>query len=232
MKVWFASPTYGHVEPGCVSATRVAIMSASKHGIEWAGDISPDRMGYSDARNFVLETVTTQATQADGVFWQDSDIRPRSDSIQRLLHTAEKYGFDFLTGVYHHRRGGYRPCFYGWDEAANGFRINLIYEPDQIKPIAGCGFGFVYTSMKLIKAIEALPSFDPDRGKWFPDKRWGDVSEDLGFCLKAREAGFQLYCDSGIQVGHMGETEVITREAYLEGLSKLGLTPKAQVDAR
>lgn len=236
MKVWLASPTYGHVDPGCVSTIRVAVMSAAKHGTDWVGDLSPDRLGYSDARNFVLERVTECGVETDGVMWVDSDIRPRSDSIQRLLHTAEKYGFDFLTGVYHQRRGGYRPCFHMWDDQADsgrgGFRINLIYELDQIKEIGGSGFGFVYTSMRLIQAIQALPSFDPDRGKWFPDKRWGNVSEDLGFCLKARETGTKLMVDTGIQVGHLGETDVITREVYLQGIQVHGKTPALQVHAR
>ena len=222
MKALFASPTYGSVDAKCVSFIRLATMSAAKHGTEWVGDISPDRLGYSDARNFVLEFLAKDPSLADGIVWVDSDIVPASDSIQRLTTTAEKYGFDFLSGVYHQRRGGYRPCFFAWDEQSQGFRINRIYEMDQIKEVGACGFGFCWTSTKMIMAIKALPHFDPDHGSWFPDKRHGDLSEDLGFCLQAREAGFKLYVDSGIQVGHLGEAEVITRETYLQAISGLG----------
>jgi GT2 family glycosyltransferase len=219
MKVLLASPTYGPVNPLCVQAIRGAVMVAGNAGILWAGEASADRMSYTDARNYTAQILMDDfPAETDGVMWVDSDIRPQPDSILKLLRTAEHNSFDFLSGVYHQRRGEYRPCFYGWDERCKGYRQNLMYEEDTIVKAGSCGFGFVYTSRRMFRDIEMLPKFSRDRGGWFPDHHYGDVGEDMGFCLYARDAGYTLYVHTGIQVDHEGETRWINRQSYLTKL--------------
>ena len=58
------------------------------------------------------------------------------------------------------------------------------------------------------------PEFEPLSG-WFADKRdFGGFSEDLTFCYLAMRSGVQLYAHTGIQLGHCGDPEVVTRETY------------------
>lgn len=228
MKVLLASPTYGPVDPVCAQALRGAVMVAANAGIAWAGEASADRMSYTDARNYTAQILMDDfPVDTDGVMWVDSDIRPKPDSIALLLHTARHNSFDFLSGVYHQRRGEYRPCFYAWDDRTKGYRQNLVYEPDTIVRAGSCGFGFVYTSRKLIAAIAQLPRFSRDRGGWFPDHHYGDVGEDMGFCLYATEAGFPLYVHTGIQVDHQGETQWINRDTYMAKLMEKTLAKQA-----
>ena len=42
------------------------------------------------------------------------------------------------------------------------------------------------------------------------------VSEDLTFCLRARDAGYKLWCDGRIRCGHIGTIEY--NEAMFEGV--------------
>lgn len=219
MKVLLASPTYGPVDPHCTSALRAALMTAARHGVEWMGDLSPDRMKFTDARNFCADILATEPTLADGIMWVDSDIDCPPDSIIRLLDAAQSLHSDFYSGVYHQRAGNYLPVFYA-HVGDDKYKQCEIYEPFKITEEGACGFGFVWTSTRLIKAIEALPEFDRDRGGWFPDHRYSGTSEDLGFCTLARHAGFQLHVDSGIQVGHMGTVEFITRDHCVRALAK------------
>lgn len=54
------------------------------------------------------------------------------------------------------------------------------------------------------EVLEATRSWaDEDKvttGKWF---EYGEVSEDVLFCAKARECGFKLYADLGARLGHI-----------------------------
>jgi len=186
-------------------------------------DVSPDRFGYSAARNTsVKETLAVNAKEnhIDGIMWVDSDIIAESDSIFKLLCTAKRYGLDFVSGIYHQREGDYQPCIYNWGRDKNGdigFLICDGYPEKAVAPQSGCGFGFVYTSVKLLQDIQKLKHFDMDEGGWFPDHRdskgWG---EDLAFCRFAMDAGYQLYIDTGVLVGHMGGGKAITREDFLK----------------
>lgn len=215
MRVVLTSPTYGMREPKPSSALMVAVMTAGNRGTRWLGDVSPDRMSFADARNHVAEFVTDHlADEADGVVWVDSDIVPAPDSIHRLLTTVEQGGYDFLSGVYHARNGEHRPVFYNVDERGK-LRQGVFYEMDKIVEVGAAGFGFVYTSTRLLLAIKALPK-PTERTGWF---HYGEISEDLYFCQLARQAGFKLYVDTGIQVGHQGAAVTVTRDTYLAALA-------------
>jgi len=45
-------------------------------------------------------------------------------------------------------------------------------------------------------------------GPWFWPDETGD-GEDITFCLKARAAGFRVYCDGRAQVGHLQTAPVM-----------------------
>lgn len=216
MRVMLASPTYGTVDPMCRRALHAAIMTAANHGTSWMGDLSQDRMSYSATRNKAVEILMDDPSMADGIMWVDSDILPRADSIWRLLGMAEKKGFDFLSGVYHTRLGEHKPVFYSYNEERDGFTQCEMYEVGVVKREGGCGFGFVWTSLNMLQKMAKHPLFSLDRGSWFPDHQYSGHSEDLGFCRLAWKAGIPLYVDTGIQVGHMGDANFITRDNHLQ----------------
>lgn len=223
LRVVLSSPTYGMREPKPAAALMTAAFSCGNHGTKWVGAVCPDRMSFADSRNHVAEFVTENLQgEIDGVVWVDSDIVPRPDSIQRLLTTVETGPYDFLSGVYHARCGEHRPVFYHAD-AEGKLRQAVFYEMDKIVEVGAAGFGFVYTSLALLNAIKALPK-PTARDGWF---HYGEVSEDLYFCQLARQAGYKLYVDTGIQVGHLGDAAIVTRETYLAALTtRAGALPK------
>lgn len=212
-----AVPTYGPVDPKYSIAVRAAMMSASNRGLRWSGDASPDRMDFATARN----TVAQQAmdADADGVIWVDSDIEPEPLSIARLVNSAKD--LDFVTGVYHKRGWPHEPVMYHYNPDLKRFFVIEGYPENSFLKIGGCGFGFVWTSTKMIRAIAEHKDFSKKRG-WFPDDRHsGGFGEDMSFCYAANNAGFNLFVDTGIQVGHDG----IWRKDYLkawEEVKKMG----------
>lgn len=209
LRAILVSPTYGNVDPQCARNLRVAMMSAATQGLHWTGDASPDRMPYGFARNVAAATLRNHPDAADGIMWVDSDIVCPADSITRLLTAVKTHSLDFVTGVYHIRKPPYLPVLYKWDDTPKMYLQCLDYPQQQIISIDACGFGFVYTSSRLINAMADSPHFSSSEG-WFPDRRdVGGFGEDISFCDIAKKCGFQLYVDTGVQVGHTGDPAVI-----------------------
>ena len=125
------------------------------------------------------------------------------------------------TGVYYQREGAHNPVVYHYNKKKKSFQPAEEFPDHVFAPIDGCGFGFVWTSWKLIDAIARHKDFDPQDG-WFPDTRdAGGFGEDLSFCAKAMACGIQLYVDTGIRIGHVSSPEVIYREDFLAAKEKL-----------
>lgn len=187
-----ACPTYGPLDPQAVVSQRCAIMHAAEHGHTWIGDSSPDRMGWTVARNKIVEGVIQ--TEADYVCWVDSDVILPPFAFTELLRTQH----DFVTGIYHQRHPPHYPLIAHYNQDRDTFAWYVEWPQNVIAPIDGCGFGCVVTSTKLLKAL------DPP---WFHYEKF---SEDFDFCRKAARAGFQLYVHTGVQCGHLQDPRPAT----------------------
>lgn len=145
----------------------------------------------------------------DNVLWLDSDMLFPPYTLTKL----EAYGMDMVTGLYVKRHEPVEPVLYEKIEeperGADGKLVANIaaymdYPLDSFFPVAGCGFGCVLTSTKLLKHVwdEFGPAFTP-----YP---W--ASEDISFCHRVNQLGYQIYCDSSVSCGHIGQF------IYTEGL--------------
>lgn len=190
MRLALAVPTYGPIDPHIDKHLRAAIMTASNHGIQWAGDVSTIRVGWVDARNGAVDAAIEAG--ADGIFWMDDDILLPPQAIVQLV----SYEKDFTSGVY------YQKFFPHWPLCAmfNGKKFAWfrdLPEDNKIFEVDGIGFGCAFTSMKLLKALKE---------KYEKPFAWGDTkgefSEDFTFCLRAGELGMKPWVDTGIKCGH------------------------------
>jgi hypothetical protein len=194
MKLIFASPTYGQVDPQALKSQRIAIMHSSRNGHLWEGDASPDKMKFDVARNAVAREACE--SDADAVFWCDSDVILPADAITRLA-SAEK---DFITGIYFQRKGEHYPLIARY--TGTSFQWYGKWEKDVLMPIDGCGFGCVMTSVKMLRSIDH---------EWFSYEQY---SEDFDFCRKADSKGYQLWADTGVLCGHLSDPAPVTFETF------------------
>jgi hypothetical protein len=195
VKLLFACPSYGPLDPIAVRSQRAAIMHAAVHGgVTWVGDLSPDRVKFDASRNTVVAGVLAQAGEADAVFWCDSDVVLPVDAISRLV-LEEK---DFITGIYFQRYPPHFPLIAHFDEASHSFNWFVEWPENVVAPIDGCGFGCVLTSTALLRALEP---------PWFAFEKY---SEDFDFCLKAARAGFHLHAHTGVLCGHLADPKPVT----------------------
>jgi len=202
LKLILAVPTYAHVDPAAARSLRSAMMHATKYGHTWLGDASPDREGFAHARNHVCKDVL-EAEDKDpdfykdaAIMWVDSDIILPVDAITTLAHR----GKDFICGIYFQRGDDHWPLVAHFN--GKSFQWIVHWEDKVIMPVDGCGFGCVLTSLKLLRAVKQ-PAF-----------KYEAFSEDFAFCINAKQAGYQLYCDTSILCGHLDDPRPVTIDTY------------------
>jgi len=175
-----------------------------------------------DSRNLI----TLQAIEQnfDRVMWFDSDMMFTPLTMRMLAYdldgqsvmgdsNASRFpGCDMVTGLYFKRRPPHTPVILRTLEEPERDQSGRLvkhtddyinYPKNQLFPVRGCGMGCCMTSVKLLKHVweKFGPAFTP-----FP---W--AGEDISFCHRVNQLGYQIWCDSRIICGHIG-TVVYTEE--------------------
>lgn len=147
--------------------------------------------------------------EADYILWLDSDMVFPSGILKHMLAEIEKLGDDaILSGAYFRRVAPFTPVLYDKleidpEKGATWAETTAI--PEDIFEVAGCGFGCVLMPTSAVADVSAKyrDLFSPILG----------TGEDLSFCWRARQAGYKIYCDPRMELGHVGHT-VITKHAW------------------
>lgn len=180
-----------------------------------------------DSRNLI--SLNAIENGYDRVMWLDSDMmfmpntmRMLSDDLDGKSTMGDEsitdfHGCDMVTGVYYKRHGTHDPVLYQIldepvrrDDGRLEKQITTYkdYPKNSLFRIGGCGFGCCMTSTKLLKEVwdKFGPAFAP-----YP---W--AGEDLSFCHRVNQLGYDIWCDSRVQCGHIG-TFVYTEESMKRG---------------
>ena len=153
-----------------------------------------------DARNQLAEI--SENGNYDRVLWVDSDMVFDPDLAERF-HADLDEGAEFVSALCFTRKAPILPTIYSRvakklpdGTLAQDLQSYRDYPRDAVFEIAGSGFGACMVTADLIKRVRAAfgQPFTPVPG----------FGEDLSFCLKARELGAALLCDSRIRPSHAG----------------------------
>ena len=170
-------------------------MISLRKGAETEIAVSCSSLIYS-ARNMLAKKAVEGGF--DRVLWLDSDMQFKPDLLERLSAHLDR-GLEYVSIMYYTRKSPVKPCILQKLELVekDGEYIPVAQAvgdyPDGLFRIAGGGFGGVLMTTDLIKRCGPLP--------FFPMNGFG---EDYTFCMKAREAGAELWCDGSIVAGHLG----------------------------
>ena len=145
------------------------------------------------------------------------------------LHTLFKHDVDICTGLCFARKGDHNPCIYKdinyQNPSKTGNNENITVEDNidrEFFEIKACGMAFC-----LIKTSVLLDIRNKNDGELF---RYIDTfGEDLSFCIRAIKAGYKIYCDTTIPIGHVGEY-VFTKRDWLMTLATKEAMKKAEND--
>lgn len=217
-KVAFMCPCAQVVHPKVFQSALAMVSHASSHGAEITQVGVTERTLIHTARNQLA--LGFKATDCEWGFWMDSDMTFPADTITRLLETAKKKDAKFVTGVYYQRLGQHLPVLWrknpimtdgtpapqlkGVHPDSREAYLHHFILPSGTQPVKAdvCGFGCVLMHRDLVEKIE-YPYF-----KTISD----DCSEDFYFCVKAKEAGFQLWADPSLKIFHEGNPQWVGKD--------------------
>ena len=149
------------------------------------------------------------------VMFIDSDMTFPSDTLNRLIERDK----EVVTCICFGRVFPFAPCAYTRVRKGNkkksGTRIPIEVKNDMpdLFQVDGCG-----SAMILIKT-EVFKRMLDEIGEWYEPK-W-NLGEDLAFTERLKALNIPIWCDSTIQIGHIGQI-VCGRETYLSAKSQKG----------
>lgn len=139
------------------------------------------------------------------IFWIDSDIEWEPKDFFKLYDSE----LDVVSGAYLLADGVTTTIQLGGGRGGLS-REDAIAMVDTIK-VQSVGFGFVAMSSGVFEGIQRpwfahlAQGFTNDRGEQLYDS----LGEDISWCIRAAEAGFDIYFDPTVLVTHM-KTQKIT----------------------
>lgn len=221
MKIFIAIPT---METVPVQFLGSMLQLQRKYEVKFG--IETGSLVYNARNNLARQAV---AAEADWVLWLDSDMVFNPDLLDRMLEVCEKNDISFLTALCFRRKPPYTPClFERLDQRKDGKGASytaLMSVPEGLFQIEGCGFAGVLMSTDVLISVAAQfegQMFDPMKG----------FGEDVAFCWRARQCGYEIWCDSSIEMGHVGSC-VVTRgyfEAYNGGVTDVSESETGEED--
>jgi len=177
------------------------------NGLEFEFGQHPGSIYVADNRN-------DQCYGPDGLdAWPDAFLFVDSDMEFTLadIHALAARNVEICCGAYCFKEtpmaefivaGMWLPDYPGISSRMPGFRSSVTHG---CFPVDWSGFGFALVSKAALQKMP-FPWFHhpvmpvPPGAGPFPQKA---VGEDIGFCLRAREAGIKVYLDADVRIGHI-----------------------------
>lgn len=205
MRLLIAIPTLDFVHVKFMECLLKLTRQLDEGGIPYEVKIISGTLVYLAREELVSYALGYEFTH---VLWLDSDMVFNEDLFDDLHDTGKK----FVTGIFHARRPGHQSCIfrsltpperYRWDEYPS--------VPFQIK---GCGMASTLVATEILKAVR------DKLGTCFTPAY--NLGEDLAFCRRADELGYEIWCEPCQRVGHIGHLVIYPEDEgrYLEGIKR------------
>jgi len=176
-------------------------MSSQKASTHWAIQPVP-RMITHEARNALAkQAIDCGYTHLAMI---DSDHTFDKDVIHRLLLYQKG-----IIGVRAYRRiSPHYPCIFVNDTNLPDTEA-MVYADAANRGVMvadAIGFGIVLISVEVLKKLT------------YPYFYFNKTGEDFNFCRDARKAGFKIFVDTDIEIGHV-TTKIVRQKDYLDDLN-------------
>ena len=150
---------------------------------------------------------------SDYLFMVDDDMMAPPDLFYKLV----AHNKDIVAALAFTRNPDHKPVIYesieGYDKSTRQryglTRFALNYPKNKLVECDAVGFGAVLIKAEVFKKVPK---------PWFFGM--SQTGEDITICVKARKAGFRVWMDTSIKLGHLGDPTIITEE-YSEMWNKL-----------
>lgn len=135
------------------------------------------------------------------VLWLDSDM-VFSDAI---LEDLQFSGKPFVSGIAHGRRSPFLSCLFKDIRLDSLTRWTLEEYPRNTFQVAGCGFACVLIRTEILRVV-----MQQNGTAFTPLPSYG---EDLSFCRRAAELGYEIWAEPTVRLGHVGHLTIWPEDA-------------------
>ena len=192
MKLLIAIPTHDYMNVQFVESLTKLIRKLDQDGVDFDISYQSGTLVYVGRDRLAHRAIDKKYTH---VLWLDADMVFNDTLLDDLMEC----GKPFVTGIAHGRRAPFASCIFTkiWASAERWHDWNYPTSPFKI---AGCGFACVLIETRILKAV-----MDAHGSCFFPMRELG---EDLTFCKRAGDLGFEIWAEPTAKLGHVGHLVV------------------------
>jgi GT2 family glycosyltransferase len=153
----------------------------------------------SRARNMIVQNYL-DLCDAEYLFMVDTDMVFGANAVERLLeHQLPIVSGLCLTGEEQPRPSMYKQIA----DVGKIFQAVTAWDTDELISVDAVGSACTLIHREVFERIRTqIPN---KAAHWYQEVQRGSelVGEDFTFCMRAREVGFKIFCDTAVQVGHI-----------------------------
>ena len=204
MKLLIAVPTYDYIHYKFVECLTTFLRRLDSDGVDYELALQGGTLVYVGRDKLAKRAIDGGFTHT---LWIDSDMIFTEDLLDDLVFC----GKPFVSGIAHSRRSPHVSCLFEqiWPMVD---RWEGHEYPSSAFKVGGCGFGCVLLRTDVIRAV-----WTANGTAFFPMRELG---EDLAFCKRATDLGFEIWAEPSVWLGHIGHVTIYPeyQEAYGKGI--------------
>lgn len=187
MNLLIAIPALDQMQTGFVRCLIELVQKLQSDKVRFTVDICSGTLVHAARDKLACKAINEGFTH---VLWLDSDMVFSPELLEDLQFSGKK----FVSGIAHSRRPPYVGCLFK-DLEINRLNRFETYPQDTFR-VAGCGFACVLIDVEILRAVMIHY-----KTCFCPLPMYG---EDLAFCKRATELGFEIWAEPGVRLGHIG----------------------------
>ena len=190
MKLLIAVPTLESVPVDFMESLMNLACHLKDEGIDFKLKIEAGTLVYFARENLARWAIANRYTH---VLWLDSDMVFHEGIVEDLQFCGQ----DIVTGIAHSRRPPFSSCLF--TEIYPGVEKFKGEYPKQAFKVAACGMACVLMSVKVLNAV-----YNKFGNMFQPLNEPLTYGEDVAFCWRAQQCGFDIWAEPTVRVGHIG----------------------------
>lgn len=141
--------------------------------------------------------------KSDYVWWLDSDMIPEDDTLEKLIKSEK----DIVGALCYTRNPPYKPVLRKLEKIGSAYNFEFVdtVEKNKLVETDATGFGCLLMKTDVLKKISEKSSPLFEFSEMITPSGTKYLSEDILFCIKAKEFGYKIFVNTNTVCGHIGE---------------------------
>lgn len=195
--VFLAMPTHRDIHPSVMETLILMVSDPESYVTHIKIDTDISKRIDIKRNDAVEECLKTDSTH---LLFVDSDTVLIKGAVKQLID----HDVPVIGAVIYKKGGSYAPVFGFWVPERQIYQTPLPFRYDQLAEVDIVGAGFLLIKREVLEKLQR-PYFKCLTGM---------AKEDVYFCIKCKEAGFSVYVDTGLHLGHVADHHLVTNVDY------------------